>query len=178
MLNIILYIILIFALVIMAARYDFDADNADYLIVLGSSMNNDIETFTLINRVNRAERYLKKNPDCLVIVSGGITGNNTISEAFKMQEMLIDRHIERDRIILEDKAQNTPENMKFSKELLDVNKKITVCSSDYHIFRARLLARRYGYRVHAIFAPSMFTDLLIHLPLEEYFTIKNFLRKY
>ncbi|MBQ6492292.1 MAG: YdcF family protein [Erysipelotrichaceae bacterium] len=177
MLKLILYVIIIYALVIMAARYDFDADNADYLIVLGSSLNKDMETFTLINRVNRAERYLKKNPDCLVIVSGGITGNNTISEAFKMQEMLIDRHITRNRIILEDKAQNTPENMKFSKQLLDVNKKITVCSSDYHIFRARLLARKYGYRVHAIFAPSMITDLIIRLPLEEYFVFKNLLSK-
>ena len=62
MLKLILYVIIIYALVIMAARYDFDADNADYLIVLGSSLNKDMETFTLINRVNRAERYLKKEP--------------------------------------------------------------------------------------------------------------------
>ena len=167
------YFILIYALIIMAARYDFKADGADYLIVLGCRLNDDRESFTMINRVNRAARYLDKNPECKVIVSGGIAGNNTVSEASVMRMLLLERNVDVDQIIMEDKSTNTMEKMKFSKQFIDTDKKIVVCSSDYHICRAKLLAHKYGYKVNDIFAPSMIVELLIHLPLEEYFIIRD-----
>lgn len=167
------YFIVIYALIIMAARYDFKANGGDYLIVLGSGLNDNRENFTMINRVNRAARYLDKNPDCKVIVSGGITHNNTVSEASVMRMLLIERNVDPDQIIMEDKSTNTMENMKFSKQFIGKDKKVVVCSSDYHICRAKLLAHKYGYKVHDIFAPSMIVELIYHLPYEEFLIIRD-----
>ena len=171
--NIILISVCLYALIIMAGRYDFNANNCDYLILLGCKLNSDKETFTMINRVNRASLYLNRNPECKVVVSGGITGNNTVSEASVMRMLLIERNIDVDRIIMEDKALNTMENMKFSKELVETDKKIAACSSDYHMLRVRLLAKKYGYQVHSIFAPTMIFELVYKLLLEEYLIIRD-----
>ena len=157
----------------MVMSYDFNSKNADYLIVLGSKLKDNRETFTLISRIDRAALYLKKNPECKVIVSGGVTDGNTISEASMMYSLLLERNIRPERIIMEEKALNTYENFMYSKQYLDTSKKIVICTSDYHILRSKLLANKNGYGVHSIFAKSTAIDLIIHLPLEEYFIIKN-----
>ena len=61
-----------------------------------------------------------------------------------MADWLIDHGIPEERIILEEQADNTEENIAFSKELLadkgiDLTGNIAVVSSDYHLFRASLL---------------------------------------
>ena len=107
------------------------------------------------------------------MVSGGITGNNTVSEAEVMKRLLMERHIREEMIIMEDRSVNTKENMRYSKDLINTAGKIIVCSSDYHVLRAKLLASGYGYKCGSIFSQSTLTELLVHLPLEEIFIIKD-----
>ena len=175
--NIVLYILIGYALVIMIMSYDFSSGDADYLIVLGPGLKDNRETFTMVNRVDRAALYLKKNRECVAIVSGGITDNNTVSEAYVMRNLLIERGIYTDRIIMEDKAQDTFENMKYSKQLIETDKKIVVCTSDYHILRSKILALKNGYRVHSIFCRTRGPELIIHLLLEEVLIIRDLFRK-
>ena len=54
--------------------------------------------------------------------------------------------IKNDRIILEDKSKNTNENLKFTAELIgSKTKKIVIVSNDFHIYRAKCIAKKMGY---------------------------------
>ena len=168
-------IIAVYLLTILLCCISFNVNKADYLILLGAGLRNNKESLTMITRVNRAVLYLNQNQDCKVVVSGGVIPDNTISEAEVMKRLLIERHISEDRILVEDKAVNTRENMLFSKEFIDLNSKIVVCSSDYHVFRAKLLAQKYGYKCKSIFSQSNIFELLIHLPIEGVVIIRDLL---
>ncbi|MBQ2510308.1 MAG: YdcF family protein [Erysipelotrichaceae bacterium] len=149
------------------------ASEADYLIVLGCGLNRDKETQVMIDRTDRAVTYLKMFPACKVILSGGITSNNTVSEASVMKRILLEKGIDEDRILLEEESKDTPENMMYSGKLLDHRKKIVICSSDYHVLRAVLLGLKYGYFCHHISCRSSLKELLRHIPMEEACIILN-----
>jgi len=168
-------VLIIYVLLILLGGISFNYDNADYLIVLGSGLVNNKETKTMIDRIDKAVSYLNKNPNCKVLVSGGITSNNTVSEASVMKRLLIERNIDENRIIVEDKSTTTIENMLFSKSLIDINKKIVVCSNNYHVFRAKLIAHRFGYKVKTISCKTRFLYLIQHLLIEIIYVIKNML---
>ena len=61
-----------------------------------------------------------------------------------MADWLMDRGVAAERILLEDQADNTEENIKFSQAMLrnkgiDTAANIAVVTSDYHLCRAALL---------------------------------------
>ena len=171
--NYIVYAVLIYAFIIILFSYDLFSDDADYLIVLGSGLKDDRETFTMIQRIDRATLYLDRHPDCKVIVSGGITDHNTVSEASVMADLLYDRKISKNRIILEDRSKNTKENLLYSRNLIPEGKKIVICSNDYHILRSKLIALKNGMKVNSIFCQSNLFELLIHIPIEEVLILKD-----
>lgn len=92
---------------------------ADYVIVLGAQMKADGPSKALQYRLDEAIRYLNENPSSKVIVSGGQGSDEHISEAQGMYEYLVEKGIEKDRIIKEDKSVNTTQNLAFSAEYLD-----------------------------------------------------------
>ncbi|MBQ9424346.1 MAG: YdcF family protein [Erysipelotrichaceae bacterium] len=167
------YVLIVYACIIMVFSYDFRAGNADYLIIPGSGLKDNRENFTMVSRVDRALIYLNRYPDCKVIVSGGITDHNTVSEASIMAKLLDDRHIRKDRIILEDRSKNTKENILYSKKLIPEGRKTVICSNNYHILRCKINALKCGMKVNSIFCRSSYPDLLIHLPIEEVLIIKD-----
>ena len=169
----VLYAILFYAFIIILFSYDPFSPDADYLIVLGSGLNHDRETFTMIRRIDRAYLYLDRNPDCKVIVSGGISDHNTISEASVMAELLNDRKISKNRIIIEDRSKNTKENLLYCRKLIEEGKKVVICTNDYHILRSKLNAMKCGMRVNSIFCQSNLFELLIHIPIEEVLILKD-----
>ncbi len=168
-----LYVIIAFACLIILFSYDFGASDGDYLILLGGGLSDDRETLTMTGRVDRAARYLRKYPDCKVIVSGGITGNNTVSETKVMRDLLLEYHIQDARIIPEDKSQNTKENILFSRKLIEDGAKTVICSSDYHILRAKLIALKQCFKVNSISSRSASFQLIWHLPLEMILIIRD-----
>ncbi len=170
-------LIFVFALIILAFAYLSESENADYLIVLGCKLDNDRPVQALIDRIDKSVSYLMKNPGCKVIVSGGITQGNTVSEAQIMHDLLVNRGIETERIIMEQEAKDTYENFYYAKKLLDKDKRICFCSSDYHILRSRLMALKNGLNVSSICSRTSLKEKLIHLPLEEYFIISNLIKR-
>ena len=173
----IIALLVIYALVILISSYDKDTENADYLIGLGCKLDENKPTAALVSRIDKAVSYLDDNPECKVIVSGGITKGNSISEAQVMSNLLIERGIDPSRIIREDKALDTYENFFYSRKLMKEGKKICFCSSDYHILRSKLMANKNGIKPSSISSRSSLKELLIHLPIEEYFIIKNSIEK-
>lgn len=148
-------------LVLMAAEFlivDFvfaygNADNADFsedaVIVLGAGVRGDRVTYTLQKRLDTAIEYINKNPSAYIAVTGGMGPQETVTEGSAMRKYLLENGVDADRIITEEKATSTAENMVFTKELLDEklggNYKVTVITNGFHIYRSVSLARKNGF---------------------------------
>lgn len=133
--------------------YDEDA-----VIVLGCAVSGDRPTRPLVRRLDAAIKYTEKNPDALIVVSGGKGTEERISEAAVMSEYLIAHGVSGEKIILEDKSTSTSENFKFSKELLDsrfgADYSVAAITNDFHIFRAERLAKPAGIEAAMFHAPT------------------------
>ena len=119
--------------------------NVDYLIVLGAKTG----SVSIEGRINTAAAYLKENPETRAIVSGGQGRDEEMSEGEYMRQGLIARGITPERILVEDQAKSTWENIRFSLDLLEKETgtrpaKLGVVSSEYHLFRASLFAKNAG----------------------------------
>lgn len=137
--------------VIEAAKGTPDID-ADYLIVLGAGVNGTVPSLSMVNRLNAALDYLSAHPDCIAVVSGGQGRGEDVTEAQAMHTWLLARGIAEERIIEEARSTSTEENLRFSLALIPdaENQSIAVCSSEYHLCRATLLAEQMGYTVGGI----------------------------
>lgn len=127
------------------------------LIVLGCKVEGDRPSVALLRRIDTAAEYLLAHPSVLVVVSGGQGPDELISEAEAMRRALVDRGVDEDRILVEDRSTSTLENLTFSKELLAENGLGTsaiVVSEGYHMYRALRVAERVGLDAEGLAAPS------------------------
>ncbi len=134
---------------IIRASFGSPEQKVDYLVVLGAKVNADGPSVSLQNRIDAAYDYLSKNPDVIAIVSGGKGVDEPMTEAKCMYDHLVAMGISPERIWLEDKATSTWENLNFSLALIEEKvgarpQKLGVLSSEYHLFRASLFAKRCG----------------------------------
>ena len=131
-------------------------DGADFVIVLGAGLRPDGRVPPLLaSRLDRGRDVWatldRQAPEVkpVMIVSGGKGSDERVSEASAMAAYLANRGVPADRIVLEDQSRNTEENLVFSKAIMDQLRpgaRATVVTSDFHAFRAALLARRLGLR--------------------------------
>ncbi len=148
----------------------------DYVIVFGGGVKNGRLSRYAQNRLNTAVTYLNEHEDALVIVSGGVGENEIFSEADVMAEYLMKKGISGERIILEDRAKNTWENIDFSFELIDDGKTVLGISSDYHIKRIMLMASAQGVNLDMLASPTELELNTISSTVREYMAyIKYFL---
>lgn len=155
---------------------DMDGDAAvhcDYVIVLGAGLDGEVPSLTLVDRLERAAEYMNSFPECVAIVSGGQGSGETITEALAMERYLLSRGIAPSRIIKEEKARNTNENLKLSAEIINARGggSIAIVSSDYHIFRARLLAKAQGIDALMLSARSSLPVLRLNYAVREGFAL-------
>lgn len=139
-----------------------------YIIVLGAGLLNGNEVSHLLgSRIDRAiEEYnrqnKKANHSMKIIMSGGQGEDETCSEAFAMKEYAMQKGIPESDILLEDKSKNTYENMLFSKALIeskeeDIKKcRILFSTSNYHVFRAGLYAKKVRLKAQGVGAHTKF----------------------
>ena len=128
------------------------SDNVDYsedaAIVLGAGIRGDKVTLPLKLRLDKAIAYHTENPDALIVVTGGQGFQETVTEAYAMEKYLLQNGVDKDKIIKEEKATSTAENMKFSKEILDKqfsgDYSAVVITNNFHIFRGVAIARKAG----------------------------------
>lgn len=123
-------------------RTDTDTDTpVAGVIILGAGVNGTEPSMSLRIRLEAALSYLADKPDIPIIVTGSQGPGELISEAHCMANWLIAHGIEESRILIEDQADNTRENIAFSKAILHENgydplAYYAVVSSDYHLCRA------------------------------------------
>ena len=126
--------------VIRRARTDHETAVAG-VIVLGAGVNGTVPSLSLRVRLEAALEYIADKPEIPIVVTGSRGPGEEISEAQCMADWLIARGVEKSRILIEDQADNTKENIAFSKALLhengyDTTAHYAVVSSDYHLCRA------------------------------------------
>ena len=139
---------------VIAARHEPDPDK-DFVIILGCGIRKDgTPTPLLCGRIDRAIAFAKRQKeetgkDLFFITSGGQGTDEVISESACMKRYMVEQGIPADRIFEEDRSTNTFENMKFSKEIIQENNsdgKVAFSTTNYHVFRSGLHARRVKMR--------------------------------
>jgi uncharacterized SAM-binding protein YcdF (DUF218 family) len=125
---------------------------ADFVVVLGSGLSGDRVPPLLAGRLERGlrayqtlDRRRKTSP--VLIVSGGKGSDERISEAEAMARYLIERGLPEDRVVREDQSRTTEENLRFSREIMELSRpgyRCIIVTSNYHVFRAAIIARRVG----------------------------------
>lgn len=145
--------ILIVTVCIAALFLYGNADTATYTedvaLVLGAGVQGDKPTKSLQNRLDCAVSYHRQNPHAMIVVSGAQGPQEAVTEAYAMEQYLIDKGVPADRILKEEAAISTSENFRFAKELLDAyfDRPYTPAfvTTNYHMYRASVNAARVGF---------------------------------
>lgn len=129
----------------------------DCVIVLGCQVRGETPGNMLLRRLNKALEVLESSPNAVCVVSGGQGKGEDISEAEAMKLWLAQRGISEERILCEDRATSTEENLRFSAEVIaenGISGNITVVTSEFHQFRAHIYAKRAGLSASHASAPT------------------------
>lgn len=122
--------------------------NLEYVVVLGAQVRGSSPSRALRKRLDRAEEYARENPDTILLLSGGKGSGEDITEAEAMYRYLLEKGVEEERIILEDRSTSTYENLLFCSELVPglMERSVGILSNDFHVYRAGALAKKMGYQ--------------------------------
>ncbi|KEH98686.1 hypothetical protein Z962_10970 [Clostridium botulinum C/D str. BKT12695] len=128
---------------------------SDYIIVLGAAVHGDYMSLILKERVDRSLEYLREYPSTKVIVSGGKGPGEFITEAEAMKRYLVENGVKNSQIIKEENSRTTAENFKYSSKIIENMDKertptVSVVTTNFHMLRAKMLAKRSGLKVNGI----------------------------
>ena len=121
----------------------------DAILLLGYALDGqDRPTQELCLRVQAAARAYAQGLAKVIVASGGAAPGHAVSEATVMARLLEEAGVPGEAVVLEDQSQDTMENMRFSSKKLGGAKgrRVLVVTSDYHLRRAVMTARRAGFR--------------------------------
>ncbi len=166
------------ACTILATRFTPSLDR-DYIIILGCAIRNDGSLTPLLKgRVDSAVAFEKKQFEktgkhAIFVPSGGQGDDEVISEGEAMEKYLLGIGVPKERILREDKSVNTMQNMEFSGNIIKKhsgnidNAKIAFATTNYHVFRGYILAKKCGFKAQGISAKT-----------KPYFYLNAFLREF
>lgn len=157
---------------IISKMNEVPTEKVDYIVVLGAQVRGTRVTKSLARRLNVAYDYANKNKNVTVIVSGGQGKGEDISEADAMEGYLIEKGLDADRIIKENKSTTTKENLIFSKEIInDGTADIAVVTNNFHVYRAMKLAEKIGFKSVQGLAGKADKRLLLNYMVREAFAL-------
>ncbi len=170
-----------------------DVPNLDYVIVLGAKVEEGRISNSLQKRLDKAIEYSQKNPDTVLILSGGQGKDEPASEAWMMYEYLRYNGVPEKQLVMEDQSASTAQNIMYSKAIIDRLERekdqaknrtdpippgpymvaedkpiqIGVLTSNFHVFRATRIARRCGLEEVCGIGASSDSILFLHLCVRE-----------
>ncbi|HAV00953.1 MAG TPA: hypothetical protein DCW47_07165 [Lachnospiraceae bacterium] len=125
----------------------------DFIIILGCSISKKGKLRPLLKgRADRAIRFAweqewKTEKSALYVPSGGKGADEPMSEGSAMEMYLISHGAEDYEVFAEKESRNTLENLVFSKRIIDglrENARIAVVTTNFHVLRSGMLAKRAG----------------------------------
>ncbi len=169
------YFIVTEGFILSFAAGDTD-ENYDYIIVLGAAVHGDTPSLSLIERMEAARVYLAEHPDTTAILSGGQGDGENLSEAEAMYTWLTQKGIDGSRLLLEDRSTSTLENLKFSFDIISSRSgadavSAAVVTSEYHIYRAKLIAASLGEEVGGVAANTTYFTVKLNYFIREAFGV-------
>ena len=149
---------------------------AKYIIVLGAAVHGDTPSLSLMERMESARDYLYAHPDAVAILSGGQGADENVSEAEAMFVWLCSQGIDSTRLIMETASASTKENLANSFELIqsrgdDPDGVTAIVTSEYHIYRAKLIGRELGVELGAVPAHTSYLSVRVNYFIREAFGV-------
>ena len=170
LLAVILLAIAVPAGLILSAFSGRGEPGGEILIVLGTTVNGTEPSPMLKQRLDAAIEYLNTYPEAQCIVTGGKGDEVNLSEAQCMFNYLTAAGIDAERITKEDRATSTVENLQNVRAMLDTNE-VDILSSDFHLYRAGLIAKEAEFIPTLIPAKTEPLSLLVPWFLREIFVL-------
>jgi uncharacterized SAM-binding protein YcdF (DUF218 family) len=139
------------------------SSGGDFVVVLGAGLKRDgTPTPLLAKRLDKAREVAgalaaRGGPAPPIVVSGGKGDDERLAEAEAMKIYLTDRGVCPSAILLEDRSRNTAENLRFSQAVMDrvrPGARCVIVTSNFHVLRTAILARRLGVRGQVTGAPT------------------------
>ena len=142
----------------IAARHVPSYDK-DFIVILGCSIDKRGGLLPLLKgRVNRAVRFaweqeIATGKPLRYVPSGGQGSNEVMSEGSAMELYLITHGAEEDEVFPEKQSRNTLENFQCSQKIMESimpHPKVAFATTNYHILRSGILARKAGLEAEGI----------------------------
>lgn len=157
---------------IVQSSFGQSETSCKYIVVLGAKVNGTHPSLTLSERIQAAYDYLQANPNTICIASGGQGPDEGISEGQCIYNKLTEMGIASERIWIENKSTSTMENLDFSLDLIEEKTgarpdSVGLVSSEYHLFRAGLMAADCGITAVGIPAQTGWLSLRINYYMRE-----------
>ncbi|MDK3021618.1 YdcF family protein [Cupriavidus taiwanensis] len=148
------------------------------IIVLGAGTASCRLHPILIGRLEEGLTQAQRWPQSKVVVSGGEGSGLGCHEANIMADYLFKNGLSRDRVISEPMSLNTWAGILFSRLLLQgegITGKdpVLVVTSDFHVPRAKRLARKAGFAAAAVVGIKTPWPIRLNTSLQEYFASIN-----
>lgn len=126
----------------------------EVLAIFGMKLRKGKLTNAYKARLHKATELIKSNPSMRLLIMGGITSPDTISEAEAGKRFLLGQGIKEQQILIEDKSRSTLENLKNGLAVLDEynTKDILIITNRYHL--ARIAAQARGFAYHYRLCPA------------------------
>lgn len=165
-----LLVFIIFETILIATWIDGctnSSEDVDAVIVLGAAVDYDHPGDALEKRISVAYEYIKDHPDVPVIVCGGRSAEDIISEADCIKAELIRMGVPADRIVTEDRSTSTYLNFYLSSDLIpEGTNRIAIVTSGFHELRAcvtggSVLKRELGHDVKLIPVSAPYTSFFL-----------------
>lgn len=164
----------IFEIKVIHASHQTPDPGADVIIVLGAKVKNTGPSREFAVRLQTAADYAIENPKTYVFLTGGQGSDEPQSEAEAGFDYMISRGISKERLLFEKKSTSTIENFSFAKDVLEKeglykdDMRVVVCSSEFHLYRAGLLAKEAGFNNVQFLGSTGLRLLLPQYYLREY----------
>lgn len=163
-----------------AVCWDAPENNAelepDYGLLLGCALEDGQATGEMLRRCKAALNWMIENPQKYLVVSGGDPEGQGITEAAVMAAWLRNHGADGERILVEDQANDTRQNLLYSKTLVhDMELEtdtVMIITSEYHQTRARFLAHQNGQQALSVSCKTPFFDHLTAAVREVYSFVK------
>lgn len=140
-----LYVILMSAVMINRAYFSEPPQNGGVaVIVLGSKINGDQPSLMLRRRLDEAYYYMQENASAVCVVTGGQGSDEIMPEAWVMRDYLIAKGIEPEKILIDDKSENTQQNLEFAAKLIPKGCQAVIATDGFHQLRAGIFAKAAG----------------------------------
>ena len=126
-------------------KFDGNFENKT-VVVLGAGIDGDKPSLILQHRLDKTVELMKKADDNVkCIVTGGQGEDESFTESSIMKNYLVEKGISENRIIEEEKASSTLENLEFSKKIAEENhlpKNFILVTQGFHQHRAEGYAKK------------------------------------